>query len=287
MRRKRTDSLIQWKKSPSRKPLILQGLRQTGKTWLLLDFGANNTKTPCTSIWKLTNLLPIIYPFPTIHRKHSSSWKPMPTNHSVPPPPCCPRQPPVRPANIHTLAGIALDFPHYHIAAIKKGVYPDPDYTSNDFDILTLYPMDFEEFLWANAEFALAREIRAHFFRLHFHGKIPACKSTSPVSPLPDHRRNTAFCSGIQKRKKLTDGSRYSAENPRPLSGRHYCLCPKRNRHTQPQKLAFHPLSAWKKQPQIPVHPNRQRCHCQNLSGISQLADPFRPCPLLPRLRKN
>lgn len=40
MRRKRTDSLIQWKKSPSRKPLILQGLRQTGKTWLLLDFGS-------------------------------------------------------------------------------------------------------------------------------------------------------------------------------------------------------------------------------------------------------
>ena len=36
-------------------------------------------------------------------------------------------------------------------------------YSHHDFDILTLYPLDFEEFLWANAEFALAREIRAHF----------------------------------------------------------------------------------------------------------------------------
>ena len=36
-------------------------------------------------------------------------------------------------------------------------------YSHHDFAILTLYPLDFEEFLWANAEFALAREIRAHF----------------------------------------------------------------------------------------------------------------------------
>ena len=39
MRRKCTDSLIYWKKNPGRKPLILQVLRQTGKTWLLMDFG--------------------------------------------------------------------------------------------------------------------------------------------------------------------------------------------------------------------------------------------------------
>ena len=39
MRRKCTDSLIRWKKSTNRKPLILEGLRQTGKTWLLMDFG--------------------------------------------------------------------------------------------------------------------------------------------------------------------------------------------------------------------------------------------------------
>lgn len=31
--------LIHWKKSPNRKPLILQGARQVGKTWLMKDFG--------------------------------------------------------------------------------------------------------------------------------------------------------------------------------------------------------------------------------------------------------
>ena len=31
--------LIYWKNSANRKPLILQGARQVGKTWLMKDFG--------------------------------------------------------------------------------------------------------------------------------------------------------------------------------------------------------------------------------------------------------
>ncbi|MEI7597627.1 MAG: AAA family ATPase [Bacteroidota bacterium] len=40
----RTDisKLIAWKNSPNRKPLILQGARQVGKTWLLKSFGESN-----------------------------------------------------------------------------------------------------------------------------------------------------------------------------------------------------------------------------------------------------
>ncbi|MCL2606411.1 MAG: AAA family ATPase, partial [Coriobacteriia bacterium] len=33
--------LIAWKNSPIRKPLILRGARQTGKTWILQKFGAD------------------------------------------------------------------------------------------------------------------------------------------------------------------------------------------------------------------------------------------------------
>lgn len=39
MERKALQSLISWKQSPYRKPLILQGIRQVGKTWLLKEFG--------------------------------------------------------------------------------------------------------------------------------------------------------------------------------------------------------------------------------------------------------
>ena len=31
--------LIEWKNSPNRKPLIISGARQVGKTWLMKEFG--------------------------------------------------------------------------------------------------------------------------------------------------------------------------------------------------------------------------------------------------------
>ncbi len=39
MRRAKIEELIAWKKSPSRKPLIIRGARQVGKTWLMKEFG--------------------------------------------------------------------------------------------------------------------------------------------------------------------------------------------------------------------------------------------------------
>ena len=39
MERALTDDLLRWKTSANRKPLLLYGARQVGKTWLLEDFG--------------------------------------------------------------------------------------------------------------------------------------------------------------------------------------------------------------------------------------------------------
>ena len=39
MKRLLTDKLAEWKNSAYRKPLILKGIRQVGKTWLLKEFG--------------------------------------------------------------------------------------------------------------------------------------------------------------------------------------------------------------------------------------------------------
>lgn len=39
--------LLDWKDSPYRKPLILKGVRQVGKTWILKEFGRRyNVKPP-------------------------------------------------------------------------------------------------------------------------------------------------------------------------------------------------------------------------------------------------
>ena len=52
MYRKIMDYLEAWKQSRERKPLVLQGARQVGKTYTLLEFGARTTKTSPTSTLK-------------------------------------------------------------------------------------------------------------------------------------------------------------------------------------------------------------------------------------------
>lgn len=39
MYRQKMQELVEWKKSPNRKPLIIRGARQVGKTWLMKEFG--------------------------------------------------------------------------------------------------------------------------------------------------------------------------------------------------------------------------------------------------------
>ena len=41
MKRNAISELIKWKDSPERKPLVLKGARQVGKTWLMKEFGQN------------------------------------------------------------------------------------------------------------------------------------------------------------------------------------------------------------------------------------------------------
>lgn len=164
MRRKCTDSLIHWKKSPARKPLILQGIRQTGKTWLLMDFASKQYDN--TLYINLETDQPAASYLSTPHDPQEAllfletyADKPLRPSSSL-----------LILDNIQCtlkistlLSAIAADFPQYHIAAVTRSVGNSDLYSHHDFDILTLYPLDFEEFLWANAEFALAREIRAHF----------------------------------------------------------------------------------------------------------------------------
>ena len=44
MERKAMELLVQWKNSKRRKPLIIKGARQTGKTWLMKEFGRQHFK---------------------------------------------------------------------------------------------------------------------------------------------------------------------------------------------------------------------------------------------------
>ena len=172
MRRKCTDSLIRWKKSTNRKPLILEGLRQTGKTWLLMDFGNKQYEH---TLYINLETDQSVSDYLSTPRDAQEALLFLETYADKP----------LRPAssllildNIQCISGIstlltsiATDFPQYHIISAARGVVNSSDYPDCDFDILPLHPLDFEEFLWANAEFALSREIRAHFANFEPLGK--------------------------------------------------------------------------------------------------------------------
>ena len=42
MYRKQIEKLIEWKNNKNKKPLIIRGARQVGKTWLMKEFGEKN-----------------------------------------------------------------------------------------------------------------------------------------------------------------------------------------------------------------------------------------------------
>ena len=44
MNRNQIEKLIEWKNNKNKKPLIIRGARQVGKTWLMKEFGEKNYK---------------------------------------------------------------------------------------------------------------------------------------------------------------------------------------------------------------------------------------------------
>lgn len=59
MYRKLIEDLKKWKVSNRRKPLILQGARQTGKTWLMKEFGKTEYKKVAYFFVRIIQLLKI------------------------------------------------------------------------------------------------------------------------------------------------------------------------------------------------------------------------------------
>ena len=53
------EKLLKWKQSKRRKPLIIEGARQVGKTWLMKEFGRQSyTDTVYIVSYTHLNLLP-------------------------------------------------------------------------------------------------------------------------------------------------------------------------------------------------------------------------------------
>lgn len=169
MYRKIIQYLLKWKTSPYRKPLILQGARQVGKTYTVLEFGRQNydnvayfnfetnpqlTKTFAESL-EPSYLLPILS---RLANQTIVSEKTLIVFDEVQ---LCERA-------LTSLKYFCENAPEYHIivagsllgVAVNREQYSFP---VGKVDIKTLYPMDMEEFLLAFGENALVKQIRECF----------------------------------------------------------------------------------------------------------------------------
>lgn len=170
MKRKITENLIAWKnQSKSRMPLLVYGARQVGKTHILLEFGQRyykniayvNLETNQTvSSYFSENIDPerIIRFLETEVRERIIPGETLIIFDEVQ---TCERA-------LTSLKYFNEKAPEYHIVcagsllgvAINRDQYSFP---VGNVDSMTLFPLDFEEFLWAINEEKLCEEINRSF----------------------------------------------------------------------------------------------------------------------------
>jgi len=169
MKRKILDSLVDWKNSKDRKPLILNGARQVGKTYILEEFGAeyfgnviylNMEIEGAVRDFIERELSPrkIIQFLEVIKKQEIIPGKTLIFFDEIQ---ACERA-------LTSLKYFCEQTPEYHIAAagsllgvaINREKYSFPVGKINE---LYMYPLDFEEFLWALGYEKLAEEIKNHY----------------------------------------------------------------------------------------------------------------------------
>ena len=155
MFRKITEYLTEWKSSPHRKPLILQGARQVGKTYSLLEFGREqyenvaylNFETHPVLIKTFAENIDPHYLIPVLSRLSGQTIIKEKTLIILDEIQLCERA-------LTSLKYFCENAPEYHIAVAGSllGVAVNREQFSfpvGKVDIKTLPPMDMQEFLIA------------------------------------------------------------------------------------------------------------------------------------------
>ena len=162
MKRKLYNSLIKWKNSPNRKPLILEGARQVGKTWLLMEFGKNEYENVvyvnCSdNAFAQSLFLNDLKPKRIIRDVIAYSGQPVVAGKTL----LVFDEIQDAPKGITSLKYFCEDAPEFHVAVAGSllGVihHPGESYPVGKVNMLRLFPMTFEEFIWAKGNDALAK----------------------------------------------------------------------------------------------------------------------------------
>lgn len=166
MRRSAYRSLVDWKQKPARKPLIIQGARQVGKTWLMREFGKNEFATTAYFNFETSKTLHAIFKSGLDTEKIIASLsilagftiKPSGTLIILDEIQSCPEA-------IASLKYFQENSPAYHILAAGSllgiAIHAGVSFPVGKVDFLTVYPLDFPEFLDAMGQSLLLQALES------------------------------------------------------------------------------------------------------------------------------
>jgi len=160
MKRNLMKLLKKWQLSPGRKPLMLQGARQVGKTWLLKEFGRKHYAQTAYFNFEETQTLSSLFAgslspqniIDALSATHGKKIKPAETLIIFDEIQEAPRA-------VTSLKYFAESAPDYHIACagslLGVSIAPGNSFPVGKVDFLKLYPLSFDEFLLAAQEDSL------------------------------------------------------------------------------------------------------------------------------------
>lgn len=192
MKRERLADLMQWKDSPYRKPLVVRGARQVGKTWLLQEFGRvaykqcvyiNFEDTPrLQSLFKedfdiarITRLIEIEFKTKIIPGETLLIFDEIQSAERA----------------ITSLKYFCEKAPQFHITAagslLGLALHEHVSFPVGKVDFLDLQPMSFEEYLLAVGEAELCEVLKACDWAMAGHFR----------TRLIDHLKHYFFIGGM------------------------------------------------------------------------------------------
>jgi len=210
MERKALSDLQKWKENLSRKPLILHGARQVGKTWLIKEFGARFYQNVAYINFEANERMATLFASDLDIPRLLTGLR-IEAHTAIEPETTLIIFDEVQenPRALTSLKYFAENAPAYHIVAagsllgiaMHKGI----SFPVGKVDFLDLYPFSFEEFLWASEESELARLITNRDWQLleslrgklieylkyyYCVGGMPECVSTFVESRDLERARN-------------------------------------------------------------------------------------------------
>lgn len=171
MYRMAMNALLQWKEKTNRKPLIIMGARQVGKTWLMKEFGRTHyDKTAYISFYNNKRMEDVFQSDFDIKRiimnlniESGVTITPGDTLIIL-------DEIQDSPKVLESLKYFCEEAPQYHVVAagslLGVAIHEGVSYPVGKVDLLDLYPLNFREFLYAVDEQSLAEALATKDYTL-------------------------------------------------------------------------------------------------------------------------